>query len=82
MTAQKIDWIALFLEDRMSITRIMRENTASDVLAGYSLGQIAHEMAEIQNYERETKFLLNKFKISENGQMLAYHHMKKVGAIA
>lgn len=76
------DWIKLFTEDRHSIAKQMRENTASDVLAGYSLGQIAHQMAMIQDYERETEFLLNKFKIAEDGQMMAYRHMKKVGAIA
>lgn len=82
MTKEKIDWIALFHHDRLIMTKIMRENAASDLIAGYSLGQISHQIADIENYERETKTLLEKFKKSENGQLMAYHHMKRVGAIA
>ena len=76
------DWIQLFIEDRHSMAKIMRQNTATDVLAGYSIGQIARQMAEIDEYERQTEFLLARFNADWNPQRRAYEHLKKVGAIA
>ena len=78
----KTDWIALFYQDRKSMARIMRENAASDLLAGYSVGQIAKQMSRIEDYEKETEMLLQKFKREWNGQSLAYHDLKRRGAIA
>ena len=76
------DWIQLFIEDRHSMAKIMRQNAASDLLAGYSVGQIAKQMSRIEDYEKETDYLLAKFNKEWNGQRLAYNHLKKVGAIA
>lgn len=80
--AATIDWIQLFIEDRHSMAKIMRQNIASDVLAGYSFAHITRQMVQLEDYERETEFLLAKFKADWNPQVRAYYHMKKVGAIA
>lgn len=76
------DWIQLFIEDRHSMAKIMRNNIASDVLAGYSLAQITRQMVQLEDYERETEFLLAKFRADWNPERRAYEHMKRVGAIA
>lgn len=77
------DWIQMFIDDRYSMIKQMRENTAADVKAGYSIAQIAHQMCDIEDYERETVRLIATFKQDEKkGQILAYHHLVKVGAIA
>ena len=79
------DWIKLFTEDRHSIAKQMRENAASDLKAGYSISQITRQMVYIEEYEKETEILLQRFLSQEEeieGQMMAYRHMKKVGAIA
>ena len=82
MAATTTDWIQLFIDDRRSMAKIMRQNIASDVLAGYSIGQIAREMAQLEEYEKQTEFLLAKFRADWNPQVRAYQYMKKVGAIA
>lgn len=76
------DWIQLFIEDRHSMAKIMRQNIASDVLAGYSLAQITRQMVQLEDYERESELLLAKFKADWNPQVRAYQYMKRVGAIA
>ena len=76
------DWIQVFAEDRATMARQMRQNTAADLLAGYGIGAIAKQMAAIEDYERETEFLLAKFKADWNPQRRAYDYLKKVGAIA
>lgn len=79
------DWIKLFTEDRHSIVKQMRENAASDLKAGYSISQITRQMVYIEEYEKETEILLQRFLNQEEeieGQMMAYRHMKKAGAIA
>lgn len=77
------DWIKIFIEDRLSMAKIMRQNAAADLLAGYSMRQIAEQMLNIEKYESETDRLLNEFQRNETkGQILAYNHLKKIGAIA
>lgn len=79
---RSMDWIALFKEDRESMSKIMRENAASDLKAGYSMAQIARQMIDIERYEAETERLTRLFESSAAGQELAHKHLKKVGAIA
>ena len=77
------DWIKIFIEDRLSMAKMMRENAAADLLAGYSMRMIAEQMLNIEKYENETDRLLDQFQRNEvKGQILAYNHLKKVGAIA
>ena len=79
---RSMDWIGLFKEDRASMSRIMRDNAASDLKAGYSMAQIAKQMVDIERYEAETEWLTRLFEKSADGQQLAHKHLKKVGAIA
>lgn len=76
------DWILIFRQDRDTMVRQMRQNTAADVLAGYSIGEIARQMADIERYEKETLYLLMKFNEHYDPQRKAYEYLKKVGAIA
>jgi hypothetical protein len=76
------DWIQVFIEDRISMTKMMRENTASDLRAGYSFAQITRQMIAIEEYEKETKHLTEVFTEHWNGNKKAYDYLKKVGAIA
>lgn len=76
------DWIQVFIEDRISMTKIMRKNAAADLLAGYSFAQITRQMIAIEEYEKETKHLVEVFTEHWNGNKMAYNHLKKVGAIA
>ena len=76
------DWIQVFIEDRTSMVKIMRENAAADLLAGYSFAQITRQMVAIEEYEKETKHLVEVFTEHWNGNRKAYDHLKKVGAIA
>ena len=78
----QIDWIELFYEDRMSMAQIMRENIRVDAGYGRSGAWVLQEMEKVASYEKETEQLLRTFIDSPKGQMLAYYHMKKVGAIA
>ena len=79
---RRVDWIALFKEDRANMARIMRDNAASDIKAGYSMVQIVKQMVDIARYEAETERLTRLFETSADGRQLAHKHLKKVGAIA
>ena len=76
------DWIQVFKDDRYSMIETMRRNAASDIMSGYSFAQITRQMIEIEEYEKETKYLLEVFEEHWNGNRKAYDYLKKVGAIA
>lgn len=80
--SEKIDWIALFYEDRLSMSKIMRENIAVDVKYGRGSVWAFRELEKVQEYEKETEEKMKLFLSACNGQQLAYYDMKRRGAIA
>lgn len=79
--AAKNDWITLYYEDRQNMAEIMRNNLASDIKYGCSSTRAFRELERIEAYERETEVKMDFFLRAWNGQNLAYHDMKRRGAI-
>ena len=79
---EKIDWIALYYDDRQNMAQIMRENIAVDVKYGRGSVWAFRELEKVQEYEKETEEKMKLFLSAWNGQQLAYYDMKRRGAIA
>lgn len=79
--ATKIDWIALYYEDRQNMSEIMRNNIATDIKYGRSSVWAFRELEKVQEYEKETEERMKFFLSAYNGQQLAYYDLKRRGAI-
>lgn len=52
----------LRIEDRDSVAHQMRQNLASDIMAGYGVSQVCHQIVDIEDYEDTTRYCRSHMK--------------------
>lgn len=87
MKTKHIDWITMWIEDKLSMIDTMHRNMQSDLNAGYSLtsNAILQQKENIENYEKNTFDQMDKILCSmteQQGNKWCYYDMLRRGVIS